>query len=213
MKILIIFLTALLSIAGFADSFKVVKILDGTVRDCKSQADVSNDTFQSYSLKTIALNRNNDDSINVSFNINMKSCKKIGNQFTFVDVNPFEDFTYNVTLDFDDNNQPIFNTVTAQTTELRGSIHQDGSYKLLFNSAIKGGVNFNLNLEDLLTNDELYSLNNGNKVRASFDFNLQRKLLLNSPHSEQHQHSITYGGFRFNVLLKKRNGEMLVKFL
>lgn len=207
--LLIFSLTQLVFASGQIQSSQWVKVSDGTFAFCRNKADVVRNNHQAYVLKKKSVSLVNE-ALQLNLEIGFVQCVKQDGGFKFITQNPYDLFTFeNIYLSGD------LKTVEVETEWIKAIIYRDGIYKVLFKDVVDDNLNLNVTIQltDLLTEEELNQLDQGESVRASFDFMLNRKIISHALSSSNtpSRNVIRYGSFRQWIVLKKIDGKVLIR--
>lgn len=169
---------------------KLVKVMDGTQSTCNSKQDVLRNKLQSYRVKSYKA-KQISGSIELTINIQMLECKQTDKSFAFKEKNIFDLFSYRNFRNEE---------VNVRTKSANLHFFKDGSYKSLSKVEVhdhdkESKITVNFDIQDLLTKEELRKYLDGKRVVTSFDFNLNRKVVV-SGQDLTDEFNQNYGGFR-----------------
>lgn len=171
---------------------KVAKVLDATSARCESKINFLENKLQAYKVKSFAYHNNwKNYQVEIIMNIEMLSCNETNKRYAFKEVNIYDLFTYKNYKDEE---------ITVTTKDANIIFYRDGIYKKLAQVNIederhKSKIIAKFDINDLFTRDEFQRYLNGEKVKTTLDFNLNRHIeVSNDQITEEFKQS--YGAFR-----------------
>ncbi|EQC48426.1 hypothetical protein M899_1953 [Bacteriovorax sp. BSW11_IV] len=187
------------------ESDQWLKVADGTLANCKSKADSFRHRLQAYNLteRKIIIN---DETLEFSANINFFQCHESEKGFSFSKVNPYDAYSF---ANFFSKEQK---EVAIKTSTLTAIIYRDGVYKPLHKDSVSDDLvvkSVRIEISDLLNEEEMNKLDQGQSVRVSFDFMINRKIQTQVDDRTRNQ-IIRYGSFRQWITLKKVDDKILI---
>ena len=205
MKKLITTLIILLTSNSF--SMDVVKVFDGTSAICENKANTWDYRFQAHLIKSIQTEVVGEN-LDIKLTSVMLGCEKNEEGYAFVEKKLYDDFSYNVVTQVDENQNAILDTVTASTISAKLVILNDKNYSLISSinlnpaTSTLNHVSQTIALKDILSDEELTKYNNGVVVNKTLDLYLLRELNLDSQDTTL-KYRQSYGSFRTTLTFSK----------
>ncbi|EQC43815.1 hypothetical protein [Bacteriovorax sp. Seq25_V] len=170
-----------------------VKVSDGLTAQCKTKADIQRYKFGAYktSLNSVSVSNETAD-----FNVNVKflTCQSEGEEIGFSEIAPLSTLSYKVvTMDRE------VREVIAQPEEVKVIAYRDGVFKkiaevVLANDSTQD-LDLDIKIEDLLSLEEISSLNEGKVITGNFDYQVQKLVRIND---SKYANTINFGAFRIH---------------
>lgn len=191
--------------ANTIESDQWLKVADGTLAHCRTKADAFRYRLQAYNLTQRKISIN-EETLSFSAALNFFNCNENEKGFSFSKVNPYDSYSF---TNLFSNGQKKIEVNTATLTAI---IYRDGVYKTLHNDEVSDDLvvkNIQFEISELLNEDEMEKLNQGESIRVSFDFMVNRKIQTQVDDNKRNQ-IIRYGSFRQWITLKKVDDKILI---
>ncbi len=195
-------LLSLLCLSTLASTGTNVKVSDGASAQCKSKADTQRFKFGAYKTELKSVNVANDVAA-FKISVNFLSCAMEGESAKFSEIQPYSAFSFQVV-----SLNKELKEVEVQPELVKMISYRDGVYKKIadieLGNSSKQDVELQIKIEDLLSEEEITSLNEGNEVVGNFDYQVQKEVRINSGKMTD---KINFGAFRihFKAVLDETN--------
>lgn len=206
MKLFFVSALLLCSLSTIASgNVSIVKVFDGTSATCKTSQDQYRYRLQAHKVLKVS-SEVTDKNINLDITSTMLSCDQIEGKYVFTKKNIFEDFSYKV-LSFA-NGTSFLKDIDVTTNSAQIVIFEDGTYNEVARIEAKNSGEVNtlletsIDLNKVLTSEQLTQLNNGEEVTKRLDLFLVRNINIDSSDLNL-EYNQSYGSFRMILKLKR----------
>lgn len=202
----------LLALSTQATDVNTVKVSDGARAYCSTKNDVYKNKFGIYTSKVSSLEAEGM-TIKATIKLSFFRCLESEGEITMKSQAPLESFSYE-SLTY--NNGMV--QIEANPQEVSLQTYKDGRYSIINKEELSNEVNqeveVKIDLEEILSESEIQALQSGEAVKASFDYNIKKKIAIASQVLNlSNSINLNFGAFRAHFELSSKEDKIVAKLL
>lgn len=181
---------------------RLIKVLDGTTAICKTKNDIVRQVNGAYRLSKQNVSLKNEI-LTLGYNAEFFTCGEFSGEIGFKAIGFSETFEQMI---YSTNRGITTATISTESAELR--FMRDGVYKIVAKINMENAssrISTKIALADLLNEQELMQLSNGETIKVSVDAFLIKKVLFTSAEISM-KNPISFGAFRTVMTITSKNG-------
>ncbi len=202
-----IFLNIFVICNGHALDIETSKVFDGTLAHCNNANDHLKNQAGVYRFKALSASIKDSSYLEIPYNLTFLKCAKIGQEYQMIPSLPYASYEYTF----------LKTHVHNEVKEVRVKAYRDGIYDVLLDEVVNNGrslsLNFDSDIENLITNEEKIRLEDNGDIVIAVDFFIIKTVRITTDSGSSFLRNLPYGSFRVHVKIEKTFNSLKASYL
>jgi len=183
------------------------KVFDGTLAHCSNANDHFKNQDGVYRFEALSASIKDSSYLEIPYKLTFLKCAKIGQEYQMITSLPYESYEYTF----------LKTHVYNEVKEVRVKAYRDGIYDVLLDEVVSNGrsllLNFESDIENLITNEEKIRLEDNEEIAIAVDFFITKTVRTTTDSGNIFLRNMSYGSFRVHVKIEKTFNSFKVSYL